>query len=282
MSALLDVALDYAARGWAIFPLQPRTKEPATKRGFYDSTTNPATLRRWFARVYYNLGIRTGAASGVFIVDIDGEAGAAALRALEAEHGPPPSTLTSITGKGRHLWFRAAGEIPCSTARVAPGIDVRGDGGYAVAPPSVHPNGTIYRWVDDLIPPATPPDWLIHLAQRPQRITAPQPLPPIVNTESNSAHGRYGQAALEREIEALARVEKGARNHALNFASFRLHQLVAGGELSADEVKQRLLDAAQANGLLSDPDDGPRKTLGTIASGARAGMQFPRRRSERR
>ena len=283
MIALLDAALDYAARGWPVFPLQPRTKEPATKRGFYDSTTNPATLRRWFSRFYYNLEIRTGAASGVFIVDVDGEAGDTSLRALEAEHGPLPATLISITGKprGRHLWFRAVGEIPCSTARVAPGIDVRGDGGYAVSPPSVHPNGATYRWVDDSIPPAIPPDWLIRLAQRPQRIAAPQPLPPIVNTESHGADGRYGRAALDREIEALAQVAKGARNDALNCVSFRLHQLVAGGELDAGEVQQRLIAAAQANGLMTDPEDGPRKTIATINSGARAGLQFPRRRSER-
>jgi Bifunctional DNA primase/polymerase, N-terminal len=277
MSALLDVALDYAARGWAAFPLQPRTKEPATKRGFYDATTNPATLQRWFARFYYNVGIRTGAASGVFIVDIDGEAGASNLRALEAEHGPLPATLASITARGQHLWFRAAGEIPCSTGRVAPGIDVRADGGYVVTPPSVHPNGAVYRWIDYSIPPTIPPDWLIRLAQRPQRIAAPAA---PINFASNS--DAYGRAALEREIEALSQVEKGARNHALNLVSFRLHQLVAGGELSADEVQQRLLDAAQANGLMSDPEDGPRKTLGTINSGARAGLQFPRRRSERR
>jgi hypothetical protein len=217
----------------------------------------------------------------VFIVDVDGEAGDTSLRALEAEYGPLPATLISITGKpsGRHLWFRAAGEIPCSTGRIAPNIDVRGDGGYVVAPPSVHPNGATYRWVDDSSPPAIPPDWLIRLAQRPKCIAmAARPAPPI-NSESN---GAYGRAALERETAALSQVAKGARNHALNRASFSLHQLVAGGELSADEVRQRLLNAAHANGLLADPEDGPRKTLATINSGAKAGLQFPRSRSDRR
>ena len=175
MNNLLDAALDYAARGWPAFPLQPRTKEPATKRGFYDATTNPATLQRWFARFYYNIGIRTARRPGCSSWTSTARRGANNLRALEAEHGPLPATLTSTTGKGRHLWFRAAGEIPCSTGRIAAGIDVRADGGYAVAPPSVHPNGTVYAWVDYSIPPAAAPDWLIRLAQRPLRVATPAP-----------------------------------------------------------------------------------------------------------
>lgn len=92
----LSAVLDYAARRWQVFPCKPGSKEPATKRGFYDATTNPATLRRWFGRGFrHNIGIRTGAASGVFILDIDGELGAANLSALTAEYGALPATLIS-------------------------------------------------------------------------------------------------------------------------------------------------------------------------------------------
>ena len=83
MSNFLEAALDYARQGRAVFPLIACRKEPATRRGFHDATTNPATIRRWWtARADYNIGIRTGpAASGIWIFDIarrrkDGEASA--------------------------------------------------------------------------------------------------------------------------------------------------------------------------------------------------------------
>jgi hypothetical protein len=90
--------------------------------------------------------------------------------------------------------------------------------------------------------------------------------------------GAYGAAALDREIGDLSRVPPGQRNPALNRASFVLHQLVAGGELDGAEVERRLIDAAFANGLMTDPADGPRKTMATIRSGARAGLLHPRSR----
>jgi hypothetical protein len=280
--AILRAALDYAVRGWMVFPLKPRAKEPATGSGFYDATTNPAKLKRWFACGYqHNIGIRTGVLSGVFILDIDGARGDASLRDFEAKHGALPATLISATGKGRHFWFRAECEIPCSTGKIAPGLDVRADGGYVVAPPSIHPSGAIYRWANDL-PPAPAPAWLIHLAQcKPSLpvMTAPPPRSPI-GTTSPASSAAYGHAALDREIAALAATAPGGRNAALNCASFRLHQLVAGGELHAEEVMRALHYAAQCNELLAD--DGERPVQATIQSGANAGLRFPRDRHGRR
>ena len=71
--ALLQAALDYAARGFMVFPLWPRSKEPACKHGFKNATTNPATIRRyWLAQPDYNIAIATGIVSGVWILDVDG------------------------------------------------------------------------------------------------------------------------------------------------------------------------------------------------------------------
>jgi hypothetical protein len=185
--------------------------------------------------------------------------------------------MCSITSRGRHLWFRADGPIPSSAGRVGAGLDVRGEGGYVVVPPSVHPDGTLYRWANNLAP-APAPDWLIRLAQKKPgapKIVLPEHMP------ARSA-GSYGKAALDRECEALANVARGGRNHALNRASFSLHQLVAGGELDGAEVHHRLVQAASANGLMTDPADGPRSVEKTIASGARAGLQSSRSRPERR
>ena len=68
---LLKAALIYAAAGLSVFPLNPRTKKPATKRGFYDATTNPETIRRFWRVTDRNIGIATGAMSGIWILDID-------------------------------------------------------------------------------------------------------------------------------------------------------------------------------------------------------------------
>ena len=275
-ASILEAALDYAAHGLAVFPLAYRSKVPlARSRGLDDATTNPATLRRWFGRgESYNVAIRTGAASGgVWVLDVDDDA---SLRALESEHGALPATRTSQSSRGIHLWWRTSSPIQCSDGRVAPAIDVKGDGGSIIAPPSVHPDGAIYRWLDNA-PIGTAPEWLVDLTRK---------RPPTISQRAVAAIKRpftgpnnYGNAALEDEIAQLANTTPGARNHALNCASFCLHQLVAGGELDGAEVERRLLEAAIANGLIEDPNDGPAKTRRTIQSGALAGLQYPRRRS---
>jgi Bifunctional DNA primase/polymerase, N-terminal len=274
MSATL-LALDYAAAGLAVFPLAYRSKVPlARSRGLHDATTNPATLRRWFGRgESYNIAIRTGAASGgVWVLDVDDDS---SLRALELEHGGLPSTRTSQSSRGIHLWWRTNAPIQCSDSRVAKGLDVKGDGGSIIAPPSVHPDSTIYRWLTDA-PIGPAPEWLVDLTRK---------RPPTISQRAVAAIKRpfngpsnYGNAALEDEIAQLANTAPGARNHALNKASFCLHQLVAGGELDEAEVERRLLEAAAANGLMADPNDGPTKTRRTIESGRAAGLQQPRRR----
>lgn len=263
---------------WQVFPLRPSSKEPATRSGFYAATTNPATIRRWFDRAYpHNIGIRTGPASGgIFMFDADGETGALSLAKIEDEHEPFPPTRISVTGKGRHFWFRTAVPISCSAGKIAPGIDVRGDGGYVVAPPSIHPNGSIYKWIDETVPPAMAPQWLIELTRKRPAAVAPTPCRSI--SRHDGRPNGYGQAALDAEIAELAQAAPGTRNHALNRASFSLHQLVAGGELDAAEVERRLVEAAHINGLMTDPNDGPHKTLRTIESGARASLQHPRSR----
>ena len=166
MAPLLSDVLRYAARGWQVFPLKPNAKEPATWRGFYDATANPATLRRWFERYDYNIGIRSGIASGIFILDIDGDLGFASLREIEFEHGRLPLTLTAITGNGRHYWFVLDAELPCSASKIGQRIDVKADSGYVAVAPSIHPSGKAYRWVDEAIAPTIAPAWLLRLARK--------------------------------------------------------------------------------------------------------------------
>jgi hypothetical protein len=280
VSTLLEAAIDLAARGFSVFPLLPRSKAPACKRGYKDGTTNPATIRRWWiAQPEFNIGVATGLISRAWIFDVDGATGALTLRDLEAKNENLPATLISITSSGPHFWYRPTGEIQSSAGRVGEGLDVRGDGGYVVAPPSVHPDGPIYRWGNDL-PIAIAPDWLVALTRKRSTISERA----IATMRAALPHcaaqpGAYGRAALEYEITALAGTPNGQRNHALNRAAFSLFQLVAGGELNEAEVLNRLIEASFSNGLMSDPNDGPASVRRTIASGRRAGLLHPRSRS---
>jgi hypothetical protein len=274
---MIDAALDLAARRFAVFPCLPGSKRPALPGGFKNGTTNPAAVQRWWrANREYNVAIATGIVSRIWILDVDGDAGATSLAALEAKHGPLLDTLISVTAEGCHFWFLYSSPVPCSADdRIGHGLDVRGDGGYALAPPSVYPDGPVYRWTNNR-PPVVAPEWLVRLTRKP----TPKPITSKITVpfRPSCSSGSYGKAVLDYEVAELARTLKGGRNRALNRASFRLHQLVAGGELDEAEVRKRLFAAATTNGLMSDPQDGSLSVQKTIASGARAGLLHPRNR----
>jgi Bifunctional DNA primase/polymerase, N-terminal len=268
----LNAALALAGAGFAVFPCLYAKKEPATRRGFYDAITNPATIRRWFGGNFRrNLAVRTGSISGFWVLDEDA---LGAVVSLEERFGPLPLTLQVRTSRGRHFWWRTNGLTIAGRKKDAiwPGLEVKAEGGYVMAPPSIHPTGVVYEWInDELI--AIAPEWLVELVRK------PPPSPPLSPTQTyHGTPGAYGAAALKGEIDALAGTPRGGRNHQLNRASFSLHQLVAGGELNAGEVERSLVDAAIANGPVADPKDGLRSVIRTIKSGARAGLQHPRSR----
>jgi hypothetical protein len=277
MSNLLAAALAYAADQIPVFPCLARGKTPAIARGFYAATTNPETIRRYWRQSDRNVAIATGVAANAWVLDIDGDDGEASLRALEAMHGRLPQTWVAQTGGGGlHIWFEYTGPIPSTAGKIAHGVDTRGDLGYVVAPPSMHPNGRLYEWrsYEQL---AIAPEWLVSLARAKPRSISERALATI--TAPVRGHDAYGRAALDSEISMLAAVLPGSRNHALNRCAFRLFRLVAGGELDASTVEQRLFAACEANGLLQD--DGERAVRKTIASGAGAGRQYPRNRFTR-
>ncbi|MCK8462405.1 DUF927 domain-containing protein [Aliiroseovarius sp. S1339] len=119
---------------------------------------------------YRNVSISFPPDCDLFVMDIDGDAGKAALAEMEAEHGALPVTWESITGSGGyHLIFRANGaDIRNTASSIAPGVDIRGSNGQIIAPPSIHPNGKFYRWDDGRAPwecsVADAPDWLVKLS----------------------------------------------------------------------------------------------------------------------
>jgi putative DNA primase/helicase len=137
---LREAALAYARRGVPVFALQPGRKEPATPRGFYDATTDSEMIRRWWTRMpLANIGIPTGEASGILVLDVDPDRGGReSLASLEREIGELPCTYRVQTGGGgEHIYFRYPGErVGCSAGLLGPGLDIRGEGGYIVGPPS--------------------------------------------------------------------------------------------------------------------------------------------------
>jgi hypothetical protein len=289
---ILTAALDYAGRGRAVFPARPDQKSSYKSAEYSDGrkwgmTRDPAEIRTDFTRwPKARIGIPTGAINRIVVIEIDtmpghGVDGAIALAELEAEHGPLPDTLAACSPSGSvHRYFRHPGavvKIRTTASELGRGIDVRGDGGMIIAPPSVNLDARAYCWINRN-PIAAMPAWLIELTR-----DKPRPAPSISQRaiaairRPGATPGAYGAAALDREIEALVNTAPGARNAALNRASFSLHQLVAGAELDGGVVWHRLIDASTVNGLVDD--DGLPSVLATMESGRRAGLQYPRSKS---
>ena len=149
---LKEWALSYAGQGWKVFPLLPKDKKPATPQGFKNASNDPEQVEAWWDKnPNYNIGIATGRESGLLVIDLDvdedkGLNGYDTLREWQREHKELPETWQSITGRGGyHLFYRDNG-LNQSRVNLYEGVDIRGNGGYIVAPPSIHPNGKRYEW----------------------------------------------------------------------------------------------------------------------------------------
>ncbi|MFQ5803608.1 MAG: bifunctional DNA primase/polymerase [Candidatus Methylomirabilales bacterium] len=177
-----------------------------------------------------NIGVVTGAISGVIVLDVDGEEGQTSLRPM----APVPVTWRSSTGKGQHHWYRHPGGVVRNFTQRAPGLDLRGDGGYVVAPPSLHRSGAQYAWTiapedSELVPP---PAWLEELLARPEQ-----------------ASGRASEAT--DWLALLQGVEKGQRHDvAVRIAG---HFLAIGR--SPEETEAMLLGFAAQCDPPHDPED---------------------------
>ena len=143
-------ALAYAARGWNVLPVR-RTKVPYIDEWTVKAATDEETIRSWWQKwPEANVGILTGAESGIFVLDVDGEEGAASLSQLLAElEWEIPETLTVTTGRGTHFYFKYPGGTLGGKVGFRPGLDIRAHGNMVVGPPSIHRNGSVYRFVSD-------------------------------------------------------------------------------------------------------------------------------------
>jgi putative DNA primase/helicase len=165
LSTLGQAAVVIANAGYHVFPVVPQAKHPATIHGLLDATTDVQRIMNfWRNHPEHNIGIRCGIESEIFVLDVDGEGGYESLRELELQRGELPKTLSVVTPSGgQHFYFRHPGvEIRNTTAFPAFGLDIRGDGGYVLGPPSIGPNCKPYE-VDERIAVAIPPVWLVQL-----------------------------------------------------------------------------------------------------------------------
>ena len=153
VKSMKEWALYYAELGLAVFPLAYRNKVPAIEGGCKAATTEKSKIERWWNQnPRYNIGIATGNKSnGLVVIDLDvdknkGIDGYEVLRDWQNKHGELPETWQSITGRGGYHYFYKDTITHSNKVGLYEGVDIRGEGGYIVAPPSVHPNGNTYEW----------------------------------------------------------------------------------------------------------------------------------------
>lgn len=174
-NACLEAAISYAGKGWHIFPVPPGEKKSYLSAKFsggrrWGASNKERHVRRFFRKFPdANVGIATGAISGIFVFEVDTPKGHnvdgfASLEKLQAKHRAMPKTLQAISPSGSlHFYYKCPRVLVRNSAsEIAPGIDVRGDGGMVIAPPSVKPRVGIYRWVNHL-PIAKAPRWLLEM-----------------------------------------------------------------------------------------------------------------------
>lgn len=245
VSRLGAAAERYASQGWHVFPLTPRGKTPLVKGagGFLSATTDPAQIRAWWREnPTANIGLWPGQ-SGLVVLDIDGPEGEKAAQKLGVLSEP---TLVCTTGRadgGRHLYFRRP-DFTVSNCDLAPHFEVRGDAGYVVAPPSVHPTGTPYKWIgraDEI------------------RDLPPQVLEALRRAQDGSSNGRQDeQREAARETLLAETIAQGGRNNALTRYAGRL---LAHG-IPEDEV---LVILSSVNAARCRPPL-PQKDINTIVA----------------
>ncbi|MDS4070220.1 MAG: bifunctional DNA primase/polymerase [Candidatus Competibacter sp.] len=226
MPNLLPAALAYVNRfGWPVFPVHgvvggkctcddPRCSRPGkhpiarlSPRGLIDATLDPVKVTAWWRNApYANIGVPTGAVSGLAVLDVDcAKGGDDGLWLLQHEHEPLPPTVMALTGGGGyHYLFQHPGagvKVKNSVRTLGEGLDVRGDGGYIIVAPSSHASGRRYEWELSRHPRDVPlapiPDWLLPLISDTPRPVTPPP----------GAAGRLSRREIARIRDALPFVD---------------------------------------------------------------------------
>lgn len=276
MSAVLTAALGYARQGWPVFLLgrskrplancpncpsdaKPGTHDPQgcrclTCHGFYAATLDPKAIRRMLLLTPYGmLAIRTGAASGLVVVDVDPRNGGTESLAGLVKRGLCPPTRFVRTGNGGlHLYYRHPGphiRIPGGKIRLGNGIDVKADGGYVAAPPSIHPDTRHpYTWANphaaiEEMPPALR-EACLQLDQRPALDAVPRS-----TTSLRSAGGiSHPDRLLATLLDRVRTAPEGQRRTTLYGCARGVARMVTSGAINPTEGQAALLAVGLAAG----------------------------------
>lgn len=289
---IVEYAVWYANHGWPVFPCSPTDKSPLVPTGFKAATTDEDQTRTWWRR-WPNamIGVPMGAGSGVWAVDPDASKngspdGVANWAELVAKHGGIPDTHTHNTPNGGHhvlfKWHDNQHVTNREGGLSGLGINVRGEGGYIIAWPSVLADGRLYEIASalDFFNFAEAPAWLYDKIL-PMPPTVAQVQPRSISQQAQATvgppegtHAAYADAALRGEYDAVVSASLGGRNNQLNTSAFKLATLVGAGVLTEHAVEGAMMQAAVTCGLVAD--DGHDKCLATIRSGLSAGIRSPR------
>jgi putative DNA primase/helicase len=258
---LFTAAVEYESLGWSVIPVGNDKKPLIPWKTYQEKRADFDQIAVWWDKnPTANVGIVTGLISSLIVLDLDSQAAIEQAKKLGI-----PKTPVAQTGKGLHVYLKHPGGTVHNFAGKLPGMDLRADGGYVVAPPSTHPSGAVYKW---LVSPAgqelaDAPRWLLDLITD-KPVQTPEK-PQMLVTKSN-----YAKAGLRREIENVMAATEGQRNNTLNIAALKLGQLIAAGQLERGEVENALRAAGLDAGLTAGEVDK------TIASGIAKGLSEPR------
>jgi len=226
MTDLPKAALSYQKLGLSVIPIAPKDKRPLLSWEEYQTrTATEEEIKTWWAKwPDANVGIVTGGNSGVVVIDLDSEEAKNKLKEMLPDYDLM-AVPRSRTGKGWQLFFKHPGTSIQNRAGIIPGLDVRGDGGYVVAPPSIHPNGKVYKWQVPLTSelPKLPVDLFKLISS------------PTGNGSENGFRDRFDTA------QALAGVPEGQRDEIL----FRLACKLRSADVPQDMAESLILEAAR-------------------------------------
>lgn len=270
-------ALALVNRGFRIFPCRP---DKTPKVNAWETNASTHIGLKWEASPEALIGLPCFV-NGLVVVDCDvkdGKQGIKAFKELCAKHSIELSNayVVETPSSGLHFYFKANEPFANSAGQLAPGIDIRGKGGYVIAEGSTLPDGSCYKRVSESaeIPPL--PDALAALLKRKDVSEAHSlPIPATAHPEPTERDRIHAQSALKDECKLVAEAQPGTRNDTLNRAAFAMGTLVGNGSLEYEHAANALWEATALNGTFDWPD-GKVTATGTIKSGLNAGMLKPR------
>lgn len=231
--SVLSHALECAARGWAVFPAS-RDKTPCTPNGHKAASTDPERIRAMWGQFGGLLvGIRTGEASNLAALDIDRQHNGAAWWQAN-RHRIPATRAHRTRSGGLHLLFKHKHGLRNSAGRIAPGIDVRAEGGYLIYWPGaglpVLSDAPLVEWPEWLTPP-------------------PQPAPASSPNAAGPRPAEHIEAQLAGLVRTITAAPQGERNSSLFWAASRMADIITQGQLSKPHAEAVLIEAASRVGL---------------------------------